>query len=108
MTDAVIHMSGVTKCFGTKTVLNELHYSLRKGTVTGLLGKNSSGKTTLLKCALGLQSPQEGECFLLSEPALQLSAEAKARLTYVPQEISLYPWMSGRSCGHSEGWKDRV
>jgi len=96
MTDVAIHISGVTKRFGTKTVLNELHYSLRKGTVTGLLGKNGSGKTTLLKCALGLQSPQEGECFLLSEPARQLSAEAKARLAYVPQEISLYPWMKVR------------
>jgi len=47
MTDAVIQMHDVTKRFGDKTVLDRLNYTLRKGTVTGLLGKNGSGKTTL-------------------------------------------------------------
>lgn len=93
MTETVIQMRQVTKKFGEKTVLNGLNYSLRRGTVTGLLGKNGSGKTTLLKCALGLQTPQEGIASVFGEPTLQLSAEAKSRLAYVPQEVSLYPWM---------------
>ncbi len=96
MTDAVIQMHDVTKRFGDKTVLDGLNYSLRKGTVTGLLGKNGSGKTTLLKCALGLQTPQQGTVTVFEQPALQLTGEAKARLAYVPQEISLYPWMKVR------------
>jgi ABC-type multidrug transport system ATPase subunit len=91
MTDAVIQMQHVTKRFGRKTVLDDLNYSLRRGTVTGLLGKNGSGKTTMLKCALGLQTPQEGTITVFDEPAFKLSGEAKARLAYVPQEISLYP-----------------
>ena len=96
MNDAAIRMTGLTKRFGEKTVLNQLNFQLQKGAVTGLLGKNGSGKTTLLKCALGLQTPQEGESSLLDEPVLQLSAAAKSRLAYVPQEISLYPWMKVR------------
>ena len=96
MTDAVIQMQHVTKRFDKKTVLDRMDYTLRRGTVTGLLGKNGSGKTTLLKCALGLQTPQEGSISVFGEPALKLSAGAKARLAYVPQEVSLYPWMKVR------------
>lgn len=96
MTDAVIQMQHVTKQFDKKTVLNGLNYTLRRGTVTGLLGKNGSGKTTLLKCALGVQTPQQGTITVFDEPALALSAAAKSRLAYVPQEISLYPWMKVR------------
>lgn len=96
MTDAVIQMQHVTKQFGDNTVLDSLDYSLRRGTVTGLLGKNGSGKTTLLKCALGIQTPQNGTITVFEESALQLSAKAKSRLAYVPQEVSLYPWMKVR------------
>ncbi|MCA9082742.1 MAG: ABC transporter ATP-binding protein [Planctomycetaceae bacterium] len=96
MTDAVIQMHNVTKRFGEKTVLDGLTYSLRPGTVTGLLGTNGSGKTTMLKCALGLQTTQEGISTVFGEPSTELSAASKARLAYVPQEISLYPWMKVR------------
>jgi len=96
MTDAVIQMQHVTKQFGKKTVLDGTDYRLRRGTVTGLLGKNGAGKTTLLKCALGLQTPQNGAITVFDEPALKLSAAAKSRLAYVPQEVSLYPWMKVR------------
>lgn len=96
MTDPIIELRGVTKRFKQKTVLNELNFELRRGTVTGLLGKNGAGKTTLLKCALGLQSPQSGEVHVFGEPTANLSAASKARLGYVPQEVSLYPWMKIR------------
>lgn len=96
MTESIIEMSGVTKQFGTKVVLNDLTFRLRAGTVTGLLGKNGAGKSTLLKCALGLQTPQQGRITVFDEPVSTLSAASKARLGYVPQEISLYPWMKVR------------
>lgn len=93
MTESVVEMRGVTKFFRYKMVLSDLDFTLRRGSVTGLLGKNGAGKTTLLKCALGLLAPQEGEVSVLGEPAGKLSAVAKAQLGYVPQEVSLYPWM---------------
>jgi len=96
MTNNIIQMSQVTKRFGTNVVLDSLDFSLKRGTVTGLLGKNGAGKTTLLKCALGLQSPQSGSITVFDEPARALSAASKAKLAYVPQEITLYPWMKIR------------
>lgn len=96
MSDSAIELRGVTKRFKDKTVLNETDFVLRRGSVTGLLGKNGAGKTTLLKCSLGLQTPQSGEVLVLGEAAGTLSADAKSRLGYVPQEVSLYPWMKVR------------
>ena len=93
---SVLELRGVTKRFKQKTVLDQLDFSVPRGSVTGLLGKNGAGKTTLLKCALGLQSPQAGTITVLGEDSRQLSGGAKARLAYVPQEVSLYPWMKIR------------
>ncbi len=93
---SVLEMRGVTKRFKDKTVLDQLDFSVSRGSVTGLLGKNGAGKTTLLKCALGLQTPQAGTISVLGEDSRVLSGAAKARLAYVPQEVSLYPWMKIR------------
>ncbi len=93
MSETVVEARGVTKRFKDKTVLDQLDFSLQRGSVTGLLGKNGTGKTTLLKCVLGLQTPQSGTITVLGEDSRTLSGTAKARLAYVPQEVSLYPWM---------------
>ena len=66
------------------------------GSTLGLLGKNGAGKTTLIKCALGLIRPEAGTIDVFGEPAWSLSAEAKARLGYVPQVPQLYGWMRVR------------
>ncbi len=92
----ILELRGVTKRFKEKTVLDQLDFAVPRGSVTGLLGKNGAGKTTLLKCALGLQTPQAGTITVLGEDSRSLSGSAKARLAYVPQEVSLYPWMKVR------------
>jgi ABC-2 type transport system ATP-binding protein len=96
MNQSAIELRGIVKSYGSKRVLTGLDLDVPKGSVVGLLGTNGSGKTTLIKCALGLIRPQAGEVRVLGEPAWTLSAEAKARLGYVPQVIGLYPWMKVR------------
>jgi ABC-2 type transport system ATP-binding protein len=85
--------ANVVKSFGTKPILRGVNLEIPVGSVVGLLGANGAGKTTLLKCAVGLLRPQFGECTLLGEPSWNLSPANKARLGYVPQVISLFPWM---------------
>ncbi|HTV48507.1 MAG TPA: ABC transporter ATP-binding protein [Phycisphaerae bacterium] len=91
--EPVMRVTNLIKQFKQKAVLRGLNLEVSRGSVLGLLGKNGAGKTTLIECALGLLRPDSGETWLLGEPAWTLSAAAKARLGYVPQEISLYPWM---------------
>ena len=96
MNDTAIELRGIVKSYGKKQVLTGLDLAVSKGSVLGLLGTNGAGKTTLIKCALGLIRPQQGEARLLGEDSWNLSAEAKARIGYVPQVVNLYPWMKVR------------
>ena len=96
MNDAAIELRGIVKSYGTKHVLAGLDLAVPKGSVLGLLGTNGAGKTTLIKCASGLIRPHQGEARLLGEDSWNLSAEAKARIGYVPQVVNLYPWMKVR------------
>lgn len=56
----VISVKNVTKKFRKNTVLKNVSLDIEKGTVTGLIGRNGSGKTVLMKCILGLVSPSSG------------------------------------------------
>lgn len=92
----LIEISGLTRSFGSAQVLRGVDLTIPRGSVTGLLGKNGSGKSTLLKCLLGLLKPSSGTAQILGEDGWNLSAEAKAQLGYVAQEVSLYSWMRVR------------
>ncbi len=89
----VMRLRGVTPRTLKLPVLRGVDLDVPAGSTLGLLGKNGAGKTTLLKCALGLIRPDTGTIDVFGEPAWSLSAEAKARLGYVPQVPQLYGWM---------------
>lgn len=97
MTAPVLHVDNLYKTFSPhKTVLNGVDLVVEPGTVLGLLGQNGSGKSTLIKCALGLFRATRGRVTVLGDDAWDLSADVKARLGYVPQEVVSYPWMRVR------------
>lgn len=91
--EAVISTQQVCRRFGNKEVLCGVDLAIPRGSVVGLLGKNATGKSTLIKCLLGLLRIDAGTMRVLGEDPWWLSARSKARLGYVPQEISLYGWM---------------
>lgn len=89
----VIATQAVCKRFGYKDVLRGVDMNVPRGSVIGLLGKNAAGKSTLIKCLLGLLRADSGAMRVLGEEPWSLSADAKERLGYVPQEVTLYAWM---------------
>ena len=92
----IIEARNVVKSFGSHAVLRDANLSICKGHVVGLLGTNGAGKSTLIKCLLGLLKVNEGQVQLFGEESWNLSAAAKARLAYVPQEARFYNWMKVR------------
>ena len=56
-----VEIRNVSKRFGTETVLKSINMELEEGTITGIVGRNGSGKTVLMKCLLGFLRPEEGE-----------------------------------------------
>jgi len=55
-----VDVVGLTKMFGGLKAVDDLTFSVRPGVVTGFLGPNGSGKTTTLRCVLGLLTPTSG------------------------------------------------
>lgn len=75
-------------------VLNNLTLDLPAGAVVGLVGRNGAGKSSLLRCFLGLSVPQSGSLTVLGDPAKRLTDGVRERLGYVPQQADLVDWMS--------------
>ena len=61
----VIEISNVTKKYSETTVVHSVSFSVKKGEIYGLLGRNGAGKTTIMKMLLGLVKPTEGQVHIL-------------------------------------------
>ena len=96
MPDEAIAVTGLVKRFGSRTVLDAIDLHVPQGQVIGLLGLNGSGKSTLIKCLLGLLRTDAGSALVLGTPAWDLADREKSRIGYVPQEATLYPWLTIR------------
>jgi ABC-2 type transport system ATP-binding protein len=94
--DDAIAVSGLVKRFGSRAVLDRIDLRVPRGQVIGLLGLNGSGKSTLIKCLLGLLEADEGSATVLGTDAWHLADREKSRIGYVPQEATLYPWLTVR------------
>ena len=53
----VLHLN---KAFGTEMVLKDINFSMKKGQIHGVIGRNGSGKTVLMKCICGFLKPTMG------------------------------------------------
>src|SRR5947199_9208392 len=60
----MIQVSGLTKQYGGRTVVDDVSFTLEPGTVTGFLGPNGAGKTTTMRMITGLVPPTAGEALL--------------------------------------------
>lgn len=90
---------GLTKRFGAgTTVFSGLEFSVGQGECVALVGANGTGKSTLLRCCLGLIAPDAGQVSLLGEPLGDLGGAARralrARTGLVGQKHNLVPRLS--------------
>jgi polar amino acid transport system ATP-binding protein len=59
-TTPALHVEGLTKTFGAKTVLRDVDLEVRRGETVVIIGASGSGKTTLLRCISHLEAPSAG------------------------------------------------
>jgi phospholipid/cholesterol/gamma-HCH transport system ATP-binding protein len=67
-TDAVISIQGITKRFGSHTVLEDITFDVPRGKTSAVLGPSGTGKSVLLKTLIGLLTPEAGQVYIDGEP----------------------------------------
>lgn len=93
--ETIIVTKGLTKKYGSKTVLDNLDLEVKKGEVLGYLGPNGAGKTTTIRLLLGLIKPTHGNATILGKDSLKDAAAVHEHIAYVPGETNLWPSLSG-------------
>ena len=68
----MIQLAGLTKRYGARVAVDDLTVTIHPGRVTGFLGPNGSGKTTTMRCILGLARPTSGTSTVLGRPYREL------------------------------------
>lgn len=85
----MIEITGLQKRFGTLEVLNGIDASMKSGRVTGIVGPNAAGKTTLIKSILGLTRSDSGS-ILVGGTKVNGDVSYRADIGYMPQ-IACFP-----------------
>ncbi|MBI3100092.1 MAG: ABC transporter ATP-binding protein [Burkholderiales bacterium] len=83
------------KCFGSHKALESLSLSIAPGEVFCLLGPNGAGKTTTLNLFLGFLTPTQGSARVDGLDVQASPDQARARLGYLPEQVALYPHLTG-------------
>jgi ABC-2 type transport system ATP-binding protein len=94
--ELAIDVTGVTKRFGARTVVNGINLSVRRGEIYGFLGPNGSGKTTFIRMLCGLLTPDGGSGTCLGHDILRDQALIKREVGYMTQRFSYYEDLSIR------------
>ncbi len=94
MTAEMISLDHVTKRYGRITGLQDVSFTVEKGTITGLLGRNGAGKTTALNLMTGYFPPDEGQVFVNGMSMMQQPGECKRKIGYLPEKPPLYDEMT--------------
>lgn len=92
--NAPLALTGLSKRFGRRVVLDDVSVSIDAGEIFGLVGLNGAGKTTLLKTVLGLARPAGGEALVFGRPGEE--AAARQAVSYLPERFTPSPRASGR------------
>jgi ABC-2 type transport system ATP-binding protein len=76
--------------------INEVDLQIQEGEIFSLLGPNGAGKTTLIAVLCGLFPPTSGDAMIAGHSVVHNPMAVKQIIGVVPEEIALYPQLSGR------------
>ena len=93
---AVIDVTGLSKSFDGRRVVDDVAMRVERGHICGFLGPNGSGKTTTIRMLCGLLRPDAGRGTCLGFDIIREAPEIKRRVGYMTQGFSLYEDLSIR------------
>jgi phospholipid/cholesterol/gamma-HCH transport system ATP-binding protein len=78
--DAVISIQGITKRFGSHTVLQDITFDVPRGETTAVLGPSGTGKSVLLHTIIGLLKPEAGQVYIDGDPIVGVPEKEVMRI----------------------------
>jgi ABC-2 type transport system ATP-binding protein len=93
--EVMIEIRGLTKRYGSRTVVDDISFTCRPGTVTGFLGPNGAGKSTTLRMVCGLTPPSAGTATVLGRPYRELPNPGR-RVGVLLDASAQHPGRTGR------------
>lgn len=96
MAGPVLSVNGLKRSFGQRQALKGVSLEVHAGEIYGLLGPNGAGKTTLISMIAGTLSQDAGSVMIAGQPVSATSMASRGATGLVPQELALYPDLSGR------------
>jgi ABC-2 type transport system ATP-binding protein len=94
VSEALVSLSAVTKRFGDATALDAITASIPAGKITGLVGPDGAGKTTLIRLMAGLLVAEAGSIRVLDLDPRTDAPRIHASIGYMPQRFGLYEDLS--------------
>ena len=92
----MLECRGLRRRYGDLTAVDGVGFQISPGETYGLLGPNGAGKTTTISMIAGLLDRDDGEVTVDGQPMSSHAVRAKAAIGYVPQDLAIYPDLSGR------------
>ncbi|MDR0407631.1 MAG: ATP-binding cassette domain-containing protein [Campylobacteraceae bacterium] len=89
-----VHARNITKSFKDDVALNNISFIAKSSEITGLIGPDGSGKTTLIRLLTGLMNFDGGELEVLGVKMPDKSSEFLEQIGYMPQKFGLYEDLS--------------
>jgi ABC-2 type transport system ATP-binding protein len=94
MAEPLVSLSDVSKRFGETRALRAVSADIRGGVITGLVGPDGAGKTTLIRLMTGLMTPSVGRIAVLGADTLEDPQTVQGHIGYMPQRFGLYEDLS--------------
>lgn len=92
--ETTLDVRGVTRRYGTREVLKGITFAAQKGEIIALLGRNGTGKSTLMNTITGYLCQSSGDISICGYDVLIQPLEARRRAGYLPEQPPLYPDMT--------------
>ncbi len=92
---SIVKVDRLTKRIGSKTLVENISFEVKKGEVVGLLGPNGAGKTTLMRMMVGMIRMTEGEVWIDGQSVKQEFESTAAKVGAVIENPEFYPFLSG-------------
>ena len=92
----MLECTDLHRSFGTLRAVDGVSFAIGPGETYGLLGPNGAGKTTTISMVVGVLAVESGAIVVDGMPMHPQSLQAKSLIGYVPQDVAVYPDLTGR------------